>query len=54
MLRCLVRSESRRLIVTDESLKREGSLEQDSGLTWLNVGHRNRIKQSDSNSPRGG
>jgi hypothetical protein len=40
MLRRLVRSEIRRLIVTDESLNREGSLEQDSRLVRLNVGHR--------------
>jgi hypothetical protein len=54
VFRCLVRSESRRLIVSDESFKREGSLEHDSGLTLISVDHRYRIKTSDRNSPRRG
>ena len=54
MPRCLVRSKTRRLTDTDESLTREGSLEQGSGLTRVNVDRRYRIKTSDRNRPRRG
>jgi hypothetical protein len=54
MSRCLVRSNILRLIDADESLNREGSLEQDSGPTRGNVDHRYRLKTSDRNSPRRG
>ncbi|MBN2464776.1 aspartate 1-decarboxylase [candidate division WOR-3 bacterium] len=66
MLRCLVRSKTRRLVVTDKNPQYEGSPGFGSGLMWacdilscrtvrvIDVNHRECIKKSDRNSPRGG